>query len=113
MTSSAIPAVLRHPAPESLVVRISRFIGLMPRRRNQHGIVTPQVVVGQVRATPPSINRVVAAEVFLVGENGPAEIGDAKAASPEGIIELIIAFLADPPTLLIRSRQCRPLPCPR
>src|SRR5580698_6463409 len=95
MTLSAIPAALRHPAPESPVVRIRRFIGSLPRRRDQNAIVAPQIVAGQVRATPPAVNRVVAAEVFLVSENGSAEIGDAQPASPVSLVALVVPLPRD------------------
>ena len=37
-------------------------------------------------ATPPAVDRVVAAEVFLVGENRLAEFGERQTASPVGLL---------------------------
>ena len=52
------------------------FIAWRPALRlHQRRIPAPEIVVGQVRASPPAIDRIVAAEIFLVGEDGLAEIG--------------------------------------
>src|SRR6185312_17437488 len=42
-------------------------------RSRQNGVVTPQPVIGQVRTAPPAIDRVVAAEIFLMRDDIPAE----------------------------------------
>src|SRR5262249_46088395 len=50
---------------------------------HQNRLQAPQPIVGQVPAAPPTIDRVVAAEILLVPENFSAEIGDRQRASLE------------------------------
>src|SRR5438477_7144830 len=40
----------------------------------QTRVVPPEPVVGQARAAPPAIDRVVTAEIFLVGDDGFTEL---------------------------------------
>ena len=63
----------RVPAPE--LVGIRRVMPSVFARRDQNRTPAPEIVVGQPRATPPAIDRVMAAEIFLVGEDGFAEFG--------------------------------------
>src|SRR5260370_38129347 len=85
ITQSASPAALRAPAPLSLDVRIRSVIAptrsSTPLRLHQHRIPAPETIVGQPRTAPPAIDRVVAAEVFLVSDNGLAEFGERQPAS--------------------------------
>src|SRR6478736_4038127 len=53
-------------------------------RRDQSRVPPPQIIVRQVRATPPAVDRIVAAEVFLVGDDGSAEFGERQPASQVG-----------------------------
>src|SRR4051812_27212704 len=57
-----------------------RFLTLA-LRLHQRRIPAPQVIVGQPRAAPPAINRIVSAEVFLVSQNRLAEFGERQPAS--------------------------------
>jgi len=82
-------------------------VGSLPCRRDQHGIVAPQIIVGQMRAAPPAVDRIVAAEVFLVGEDGLAEIGNREAASLIGIVALVVPLPRNPAYFIIEARECR------
>jgi hypothetical protein len=61
--------------------RSSASLRSLPHWRDQHGIVPPQIIVGQMRAAPPAVDPIVAAEVFFVREHGPAEIGEREPAA--------------------------------
>src|SRR3954463_8285538 len=52
-------------------------------RRDQftvHRIPAPQIVIGQLRAAPPAVDRVVPAEIIGPGQNGLAERGQRQLA---------------------------------
>jgi hypothetical protein len=55
-----------------------------PSRLCQNGIETPHPIVGQSGATPPAVDRVVAAEVLLVCDNRLAKFGERQPTSPVG-----------------------------
>src|SRR5262245_43008702 len=85
-TRSASPAPFRAPAAMSSKVRIKRDILSATRclRFHQRRIPAPEAVVGQMRAAPPAVDRVVAGKVLLVSDNGLAEIGEREAAALVG-----------------------------
>jgi hypothetical protein len=64
-----------------------------------------------MRAAPPAINRIVTAEIFFVGENGAAEIGNAQAAATVGILALVVPLARDRPYFIIEAdeRRLRPV----
>ena len=64
--------------------------GLRLRRygADQRRIPAPQIIVGQVRAAPPAVDRIVAAEIFLVRDNGLAELGERQPASQVGRVAI-------------------------
>src|SRR5688572_13405229 len=64
ITRSPRPARWRAPAADEPVVRTSRV--MLGSWLRQNGAVAPQPIVGQMRATPPAVDRVMAAEIFLM-----------------------------------------------
>ena len=66
------------PAAMSSKVRIRRDMTppSLRLRLQQRRRPAPEIVVGQVRAAPPAVDRVVAGKVFLMGEDSLAEIGE-------------------------------------
>src|SRR5689334_16261591 len=98
-TRSAIRAPFKAPPAMSSKVMIRRDIPLPARRLwlHQRRRPAPEVVVGQMRAAPPAVDRVVAGKIFLVGEDGLAEIGERKTAALVGPATVAIIVSAKSP----------------
>ncbi len=76
-------------------------------RLRQNMAVTPQPIIGQMRAAPPAVDRIVAAEIFLMGQDGPAELGQRQL----GCVGKRRGDPLDFPGLLCAVRRpARPLP---
>jgi len=84
------------------------FASLYPSyglRRDQRRVPPPQIIVRQVRATPPAINPIVSAEVFLVRDNRPAEFGKRQPASLVGRVAVAVVLLGDRAQLVVKARH--------
>jgi hypothetical protein len=77
-------------------------------RRDQNRIPPPQAVIGQVRATPPAIDRVVTAEVFLVRDNRLAKFGQRQPASLVGRVTVPIIIPPERAQFVVEARYSRP-----
>src|SRR6187399_3081346 len=71
-----------------------------PLRHEQNRVPAPQPVVGQPRAAPPAVDRVVPAEIFSAGQNGLAERGERQPA----FLVSLVSF-----TLIVHLQRERPL----
>src|SRR6185369_15558646 len=67
----------------------------------------PQIIVGQVRAAPPAVDRVVPTEIFLVAENGPAEFGDRQPAAQVGWVPVAQILAVERTQFLVEARHGR------
>jgi hypothetical protein len=54
---------------------------LVASRLRQNSAVAPQPIIGQVGAAPPTVDRIVAAEVLLMGQDGPPELRQRQSAA--------------------------------
>ena len=61
-----------------------------------------------LRAAPPAVDRVVAAEIFLVRDDGLAEFGQRESASQDGFVASPQVFLPDRAQFVVESRNRRP-----
>src|SRR5262245_27015329 len=104
-TRSAIRAPFRAPPAMSSKDRIRRDMTPLPSRLHHPRRPTPEVVVGQMRAAPPAVDRVVAGKIFLVGDDGPAEFGQRQATALVGFIAIAQILPAHVAQLLLEARD--------
>src|SRR4051794_16353162 len=73
-------------------------------RRDQRRIPAPQIVVGQVRAAPPTIDGIVPTKIYAVRENSLSELREEQSASLVGLVARPIVFLVEVAKLVIKPR---------
>src|SRR6185295_14644351 len=78
-----------------------------PLQLDQRRTPAPQIIVGQVRAAPPAVDWVVPAEIFLVGDNGLAELGKRQTAAQVGWMSVPQIFAVERTQFLVEARHGR------